>query len=98
MAALNSLPRRRSAQQGPATCGDRLLGGLVIATVLLVPGTGLAQTESYLLGPGSSVGPSTKVKPMNCVTAPDGAITCDTELENPPGDTRARPQYELFNN
>lgn len=58
----------------------------------------LAQTESYLLGPGSSVGPSTRVKPKNCVTAPDGAITCDTELENSPSNTEARPQFELFKN
>jgi hypothetical protein len=58
----------------------------------------LAQAESFLVGPGSSVGPSTKVKPKNCVTNPDGSITCDTELENSPSDTQARPQFELFKN
>jgi hypothetical protein len=50
------------------------------------------------LGPGSSVGPSTKVKPKNCVTAADGSITCDTQLENSPSDTQARPMYEQFKN
>ena len=57
-----------------------------------------AQAESFLVGPGSSVGPSTKVKPKNCVTGPDGSITCDTQLENSPGDTQARPIYEQFKN
>lgn len=58
----------------------------------------LAQSESFIVGPGSSVGPATKVKPKNCVTKPDGSITCDTELENPPSDTQAKPQFELFRN
>lgn len=58
----------------------------------------LAQSESFIIGPGSSVGPATRVKPKNCVTKPDGTITCDTELENPPSDTQAKPQYELFRN
>lgn len=51
-----------------------------------------------MVGPGSSVGPATKVKPKNCVTKPDGSITCDTQLENSPSDTQARPQFELFKN
>jgi hypothetical protein len=58
----------------------------------------LAQAESFMVGPGSSVGPATKVKPKNCVTKPDGSITCDTQLENSPSDTQARPQFELFRN
>jgi hypothetical protein len=58
----------------------------------------LAQAESFLVGPGSSVGPSTRVKPKNCVTGPDGSITCDTQLENSPSDTQARPIYEQFKN
>jgi hypothetical protein len=57
-----------------------------------------AQSESFLLGPGSKVGPATEVKPKNCVTAPDGTVTCDTELVNPPGDTPAQPQFDLFRN
>jgi hypothetical protein len=58
----------------------------------------LAQAGSYLLGPGSNVGPSTRVVPKNCVTAKDGTITCDTQIVNPPGDTPAKPIYEPFNN
>jgi hypothetical protein len=65
---------------------------------LLAPPALRAQLESFLVGPGSSVGPATKVKPKNCVTASDGSITCDTELENSPSDTQAKPQFELFNN
>lgn len=56
----------------------------------------LAQAESFLWGPGSNVGPATKVEPKNCVTAADGSITCDTEIVNPPGDTPAKPQYRPF--
>jgi hypothetical protein len=58
----------------------------------------LAQAQRFLLGPGSSVGPSTKVKPENCVTAEDGSVTCDTKLENSPSDTPARPQLDPFGN
>ena len=61
-------------------------------------GQALAQSESFLVGPGSSVGPSTKVKPKNCVTGSDGSITCDTQLENSPSDTQARPIFEQFKN
>jgi hypothetical protein len=78
---------------------------LVPALALLHPAPGLAdaghmaQSETYMVGPGSSVGPSTKVKPKNCKTNPvDGSITCDTELENSPSDTQARPELELFRN
>jgi hypothetical protein len=58
----------------------------------------LAQVESFLLKPGSNVGPATKVKPTNCVTGADGSITCDTKLENPPSDTPAKPIYQPFKN
>lgn len=68
------------------------------ASSLLAMAPALAQVESFLVGPGSSVGPSTKVKPKNCVTAADGSITCDTQLENSPSDTQARPIYEQFKN
>lgn len=74
----------------------------VCGSITLVSGLGvapsLAQSESFLVGPGSSVGPSTKVKPKNCVTGPDGSITCDTQLENSPSDTQASPMYEQFKN
>ncbi|MFM7550057.1 MAG: hypothetical protein ACKO8I_14570 [Cyanobacteriota bacterium] len=53
----------------------------------------LAQVQQFILGPGSSVGPETKVVPKDCVTAPDGAITCSTQLVNPPSSTEAKPQY-----
>ena len=56
-----------------------------------------AQVQQFILGPGSSVGRETKVEPKNCVTDPKtGAITCDTQLVNPPGDTLAKPSYTPF--
>jgi hypothetical protein len=51
-----------------------------------------------MLQPGSKVGPETRVKPTDCVTAPDGSVTCDTKLENSPSTTPAKPQYNPFGN
>jgi hypothetical protein len=70
-----------------------LLAGAVAA---LAQAPARAQVESFLWGPGSNVGPATKVEPQNCKTAADGAITCDTKLVNPAGDTQAKPQYNPF--
>lgn len=58
----------------------------------------LAQVESFMLQPGSNVGPATKVTPTNCITGPDGSVTCDTKIENSPSDTPAKPQYQPFKN
>ncbi len=72
--------------------------GLVSGLALLMAATpALTQVESFLLGPGSTVGPATKVEPTNCVTAADGSITCGTKIVNPEGDTPAKPQYNPFN-
>ena len=60
-------------------------------------GPGLAQSERFLLGPGSTIGPATTIEPKNCVTAADGSITCDTKIVNPKGDTPAKPIYSPFN-
>ena len=57
-----------------------------------------AQVESFLWGPGSNVGPATKVEPQNCTTASDGSIPCDTRLVTPAGTTPAKPQYDPFKN
>jgi len=58
----------------------------------------LAQVESFMLKPGSNVGPATQIKPTNCVNAADGSVTCDTKIVNPPSDTPARPSYQPFKN
>ena len=92
-----------AVQSGEITAiASMQLPGVSLATLaastLLATAPVFAQAESFLLGPGSSVGPSTKVKPKNCVTAADGSITCDTQLENSPSDTQARPIYEQFTN
>jgi Tfp pilus assembly protein PilX len=70
----------------------------LIAMALLPGAAALAQVESFINKPGSSVGPATKVVPTNCVQGPDGSLTCDTKLENPPSDTPAKPQYSPFKN
>ncbi|MFM7653245.1 MAG: hypothetical protein ACKO5M_10055 [Vulcanococcus sp.] len=69
---------------------------LAAGSTLLVQPPALAQVESFLWGPGSNVGPATKVEPKNCRTAADGSVTCDTQLVNPEGDTQAKPQYTPF--
>jgi hypothetical protein len=84
-----ALPRRKR----PARATGTLLLALAMAGVALVAQPGLAQSESFLLKPGSKVGPASKVKATNCE---DGSITCDTKIENPPGDTQAKPQYTPF--
>jgi len=69
------------------------------AAAAVAPRPSVAQSQQYLLGPGSNVGSQTKVEPKNCVTdARTGAITCDTRLVNPPGDTPAKPSYTPFGN
>jgi len=78
-----------------------LLMPLCVASVsaLLAAGPAVAQVQQFILGPGSSVGRETKVEPKNCVTDPKtGAITCDTQLVNPPSDTPAKPSYTPFGN
>ena len=92
-----------AVQSGEITAiASMQLPGLSLATLaastLLAMAQVFAQAESFLLGPGSSVGPSTKVKAKNCVTGSDGSITCDTQLENSPSDTQAKPIYDQFKN
>lgn len=77
----------------------------VLAVIALAAAVGgaaspaLAQVQQFMLGPGSNVGEKTKVVPKNCVTDPTtGAITCDTQIVNPPGDTPAKPSYTPFGN
>ena len=50
-----------------------------------------------MLGPGSKTSKDSKVVPTNCVTTPDGAISCDTKVETPTRTTPARPYYNPFN-
>jgi hypothetical protein len=76
----------------------RVLGGFGVGSLLALSSPVLAQVESFLLESGSQVGPTTEVKPKNCVTAKDGTITCDTELVNPPGNTQAKPHFNPFSN
>ena len=56
-----------------------------------------AQSEGWILGPGSRYDKNSTVVPTNCVTAEDGSISCDTKLENTGNLTPARPYYNPFN-
>ena len=56
-----------------------------------------AQSEGWMLGPGSKTSKDSKVVPTNCVTMADGAISCDTKVETPASNTPARPYYNPFN-
>jgi hypothetical protein len=76
----------------------RLGAALVLALPILAASPGRAQVETFILKQGSNVGPSTKVKPHNCVTGKDGSVTCDTKIENDPGTTPAKPQFQPFRN
>ncbi|MCU0528864.1 MAG: hypothetical protein MUD04_05100 [Cyanobium sp. Prado107] len=86
-----SLPGASVPAAALAFLAAQVLGPLVCAPAL-------AQRQTWMLGPGSQVAPSTKVVPTNCVTAPDGSITCDAELRNPSSNTPARPRLDLFEN
>jgi hypothetical protein len=69
---------------------------LLSFTTALAPAA-RAQSEGWMLGPGSKTGKDSKVVPTNCVTTADGAITCDTKVETPASNTPARPYYNPFN-
>lgn len=76
-----------------------LLLGTSLAPLLLSGQPSSAQVQRFMLAPGSSVGNETQIKPKNCVTdAKTGAVTCDTEIVNPPGNTPAKPSYTPFGN
>ncbi len=80
----------------PPTLPLGLLAGVCLLMIAANPAS--AQVETFINKPGSSVGPSTKVVPTNCKTAPDGTLTCDTKLENSPSDTTAKPHFSPFRN
>ena len=75
----------------------RLAGiGLMTALSATLPQAVLAQSEVWLLGPNSRTGPQSTVVPTDCLENADGSITCNTKIENPPGDTPAKPYYSPF--
>jgi hypothetical protein len=74
------------------------MGAAALVSGLVVTTAAQAQVESFLLKRGGNVGPETQIKPTNCVTGPDGSITCDTVIENPPSDTPAQPTFQPFKN
>ena len=79
---------------GVMTLLKRMAG---IGLLLMLPMNAHAQSEGWVLSPGSKAGKQSTVVPKNCVTGADGSITCDTEIVNPAGNTPARPYYNPFN-
>lgn len=75
------------------TSAAALIGLQIVAAPPL-----LAQQETWLLGPDSSTGKNSTVVPTDCVENADGSVTCNTKIENPPGNTPARPGYQPFTN
>ena len=80
-----------------ASVPQRLLGiSFLSAVSVTLPQVALAQSEVWLLGPGSRTGEQSTVVPTDCVEGADGSITCNTKIENPPGDTPAKPFFNPF--
>ncbi|MDM7953841.1 MAG: hypothetical protein QUV07_11605 [Cyanobium sp. CZS 25K] len=75
-----------------------LRAAAALVTGLCFSAAAQAQVESFMLKRGGNVGPETQIKPTNCVTGKDGAVTCDTVIENPAGDTPAQPNFQPFKN
>lgn len=71
--------------------------GLLLGLSAGLPIAALAQSEGWMLGPGSRMDQSSEVVPTRCSTAADGSITCDTELKQTTKGTPARPYYNPFN-
>ena len=73
--------------------------GVVLALSASLSTAAFAQSEGWLLGPGSRNDSSREVVPTNCETAAEGSITCDTELKSANDRDRspARPYYNPFN-
>ena len=69
---------------------------MLVGIPLLATSPAQAQTEGWLLGPSSGVGKQSVIVPTNCLTSPDGSISCDTKVVNPASDTPARPYYNPF--
>jgi hypothetical protein len=91
---------RHNTLRAPIAARQTALSWPALAAALLLasPGPVLAQSESYMLKPGSKVGPATQVKETDCVTNRDGSRTCNTKLVNPAGDTQAKPIFTPFKN
>jgi len=92
-------PRLQASGRGPLRIGAAVPLLMVVSSSLgCLAQPALAQIESFMLKPGSKVGPATQIVPTNCVTAADGSVTCDTKIQNSPSDTPAKPSYQPFKN
>ena len=78
------------------TSGQLLSACFLLMMSVFSGSSAFAQTEGWLRGPGSTTGKDSKIE-ADCVTAEDGAVTCDTKVVNPASDTKARPYYNPFN-
>lgn len=76
------------------------MASVLLVTLAAVAGPAArAQSEGWILSPGSRNDQNSTVVPTNCVTADDGTVSCDTKLESTAGRTTpARPYYNPFDN
>ncbi len=98
---MRPLPSPHRSFSGHSSAGFGPVALLLIVVGSVLGGLGQpaqAQVQTFMLKPGSNVGPATQIKPTNCVTAADGSVTCDTKIENSPSDTPAKPSYQPFKN
>ena len=81
------------------TSATTAIASVLLVSVAAVAGPAArAQSEGWILAPGSRVDQNSTVVPTNCVTASDGSVSCDTTLESTDGRTPARPYYNPFDN
>lgn len=95
----NRDPRQHGGTSHPdiVTMPQTMLGISLLALIsALTPQGAMAQSEVWLLGPNSRTGDQSTVVPTDCVEGADGSITCNTKIENPPGDTPAKPFFNPF--
>ena len=76
------------------------MASVLLVTLAAVAGPAArAQSEGWILSPGSRNDQNSTVVPTNCVTSADGTVSCDTNLESTGGRTTpARPYYNPFDN
>ena len=76
------------------------MASVLLVTLAAVAGpAACAQSEGWILSPGSRNDQNSTFVPTDCVTAADGTVNCNTKLESTGGRTTpARPYYNPFDN
>ena len=76
------------------------MDSVLLVTLAAVAGpAACAQSEGWILSPGSRNDQNSTVVPTNCITAAEGTLSCDTKLESTGGRTTStRLYYNPFDN